>query len=306
MIKSMAVIFAAPFLVTSVTSLADVSINSNDGNSLFFSEKLTGENIDNNAWSKLYFISGSKKIDVSLQDRYFLENDDGSISKKSPTGNYILFYIVLYCFILFYIVLYCFILFYSVLGERVSLGDGTDKYIDRAYCSVIDMRNGCIVSDWDGEACGYDWVKSKDVLASSEDKDADVFDFKAMRPSINIKNTQQVIANKYSLENMLRCEPLNKTNVDAYHLFLKANKAYSSSIKESMLDYLRSLSEKEVKNKSMLFGKPRDNSQSKAYLIAGDKVRIIQTSANGRWVNIGYINKKNNPLIAWVEAVNLN
>lgn len=286
MIKSMAVIFAAPFLVTSVTSLADVSINSNDGNSLFFSEKLTGENIDNNAWSKLYFISGSKKIDVSLQDRYFLENDDGSISKKSPTGN--------------------FILFYSVSGERVSLGDGTDKYIDRAYCSVIDMRNGCIVSDWDGEACGYDWVKSKDVLASSEDKDADVFDFKAMRPSINIKNTQQVIANKYSLENMLRCEPLNKTNVDAYHLFLKANKAYSSSIKESMLDYLRSLSEKEVKNKSMLFGKPRDNSQSKAYLIAGDKVRIIQTSADGRWVNIGYINKKNNPLIAWVEAVNLN
>lgn len=286
MIKSMAVIFAAPFLVTSVTSLADVSINSNDGNSLFFSEKLTGENIDNNAWSKLYFISGSKKIDVSLQDRYFLENDDGSISKKSPTGNYILFY--------------------SVSGERVSLGDGTDKYIDRAYCSVIDMRNGCIVSDWDGEACGYDWVKSKDVLASSEDKDADVFDFKAMRPSINIKNTQQVIANKYSLENMLRCEPLNKTNVDAYHLFLKANKAYSSSIKESMLDYLRSLSEKEVKNKSMLFGKPRDNSQSKAYLIAGDKVRIIQTSADGRWVNIGYINKKNNPLIAWVEAVNLN
>ncbi|HDX8595724.1 TPA: hypothetical protein RQN60_002035, partial [Aeromonas dhakensis] len=189
--------------------------------------------------------------------------------------------------------------------EMVSLGDGTEKYVDRAYCSVIDMRNGCIVSDWDGEACGYDWVKSKDVLASSEDKGAEVFDFKVMRPSINIKSTPQVIANKSSLENMLRCDPLNKTNVDIYQLFLKANKEYSSTIKESMLDYLRSLSEKEVKNKSMLFSNSNENSQSKAYLIAGDKVRVIQASADGRWVNIGYINKKNNPLIAWIEAVNL-
>ncbi|HEB4979112.1 hypothetical protein [Aeromonas dhakensis] len=285
MIKSMAVIFVAPFLVTSVTAIADVSINSNDGSSLFFSGKLTGENIDNNAWGKLYYISESKKVELSLQDRYYLENDAGSISKKSPTGNYILFY--------------------SVSGEMVSLGDGTEKYVDRAYCSVIDMRNGCIVSDWDGEACGYDWVKSKDVLASSEDKGAEVFDFKVMRPSINIKSTPQVIANKSSLENMLRCDPLNKTNVDIYQLFLKANKEYSSTIKESMLDYLRSLSEKEVKNKSMLFSNSNENSQSKAYLIAGDKVRVIQASADGRWVNIGYINKKNNPLIAWIEAVNL-
>ena len=281
----MAVIFVAPFLVTSVTAIADVSINSNDGSSLFFSGKLTGENIDNNAWGKLYYISESKKVELSLQDRYYLENDAGSISKKSPTGNYILFY--------------------SVSGEMVSLGDGTEKYVDRAYCSVIDMRNGCIVSDWDGEACGYDWVKSKDVLASSEDKGAEVFDFKVMRPSINIKSTPQVIANKSSLENMLRCDPLNKTNVDIYQLFLKANKEYSSTIKESMLDYLRSLSEKEVKNKSMLFSNSNENSQSKAYLIAGDKVRVIQASADGRWVNIGYINKKNNPLIAWIEAVNL-
>lgn len=285
MIKSMVVIFAIPFWVTSVTALADVAINSNDGSSLFFSGKLTGENIDNNAWSKLYYITGSKKVELSLQDRYYLENDAGSISKKSPTGNYILFY--------------------SVSGEKVSLGDGTEKYVDRAYCSVIDMRNGCIVSDWDGEACGYDWTTRKDVLASSEDKGADVFDFKAMRPSTNIKITQQVIANKYSLENMLRCEPINKTNIDTYQNFLKANKEYTSTIKESMLDYLRSLSEKEVKNKSILFSNPNDNSHSKAYLIAGDKVRIIQESADGRWVNIGYINKKNNPLIAWVEAVNL-
>ncbi|HDX8404059.1 TPA: hypothetical protein RQN00_004182 [Aeromonas dhakensis] len=285
MIKSMVVIFVTPFLVTSVAALADVSINSSDGGSLFFSGKLTGENIDNNAWGKLYYISGSKKVELSLQDRYYLENDAGSISKKSPTGNYILFY--------------------SVSGEMVSLGDRTEKYVDRAYCSVIDMRNGCIVSDWDGEACGYDWVKSKDVLASSEDKGAEVFDFKVMRPSINIKSTPQVIANKSSLENMLRCDPLNKTNVDIYQLFLKANKEYSSTIKESMLDYLRSLSEKEVKNKSMLFSDPNENSQSKAYLIAGDKVRVIQESADGRWINIGYINKKNNPLIAWIEAVNL-
>ena len=285
MIKNMAAILAISFLATSVTALADVTVSNNDSRSLLFSEKLTGDYIDKNAWRKLYYISENKKTEISLQDRYYLENSDNGISKKSPSGNYTLFY--------------------SVSGENLSLEDGTEKYVDRAYCSVIDMRDGCIVSDWDGEACGYDWVNGKDILASSEEKEADVFDFTAMRPLINKESAQQVIASEVSMKNILRCEPPNKNNIEAYQLLLKHNKEYSSNINESILDYLWSLPEKGVKNKSMLFDKPHENSKTKAYLIAEDKVKIIQKSSDGRWVNIGYINRKKVPLISWIEASNL-
>src|SRR5574344_2002946 len=142
--KVMAIFVASLFFVTGIT-YADVYINAASGNSLLFSQKRSGDGIVNNAWSKLYFVSGGNKTELVSQGRYY----EGG-SKKSPSGNYILFY--------------------SVSGEFVSLEDGTDKYVDRAYCSVIDMRDGCIVSDWDGEACGYDWVNNQDILASSAEK----------------------------------------------------------------------------------------------------------------------------------------
>ena len=73
----------------------------------------------------------------------------------------------------------------SVSGGTVEFNDGTTKYTDRVYCSVVDMSNGCIFSDWDVEACRYTWMEGKDVLANSENAGTDVFDFNSMQSSIN-------------------------------------------------------------------------------------------------------------------------
>lgn len=277
--KVMAIFVASLFFVTGIT-YADVYINAASGNSLLFSQKRSGDGVVNNAWSKLYFVSGGNKTELVSQGRYY----EGG-SKKSPSGNYILFY--------------------SVSGEFVSLEDGTDKYVDRAYCSVIDMRDGCIVSDWDGEACGYDWVNNQDILASSAEKGADIFDFMAMRPSINMSNSQRLMNNEESVKNLLRCSPPNRTNVEAYQVLLKSNNKYFSNIRDGMLRYLINLPGMEVKNKTPLFSEPNSNSKSKAYLISGDKVKFIQNSPDGRWINIAYINSKKVPLITWIEAINV-
>lgn len=277
--KVMAIFVASLFFVTGIT-YADVYINAASGNSLLFSQKRSGDGVVNNAWSKLYFVSGGNKTELVSQGRYY----EGG-SKKSPSGNYILFY--------------------SVSGEFVSLEDGTDKYVDRAYCSVIDMRDGCIVSDWDGEACGYDWVNNQDILASSAEKGADIFDFMAMRPSINMSNSQRLMNNEESVKNLLRCSPPNRTNVEAYQVLLKSNNKYFSNIRDGMLRYLINLPDMEVKNKTPLFSEPNSNSKSKAYLISGDKVKFIQNSPDGRWINIAYINSKKVPLITWIEAINV-
>jgi len=59
------------------------------------------------------------------------------------------------------------------------------------------------------------------------------------------------------------------------------------------------------KNKEYLFSEPNSNSKLKAYLISGDEVKVISTSTNNQWINIGYINKNGSPLIAWIEASDL-
>lgn len=75
------------------------------------------------------------------------------------------------------------------------------------------MSNGCIVSDWDGEACGYIWAGGKDVLANSEDAGSDVFDFNAMRPSINKMQNKLFSLDIRCTNSMLRCDVPLKENI---------------------------------------------------------------------------------------------
>ncbi|MEY8712107.1 hypothetical protein [Mangrovibacter phragmitis] len=131
------------------SAYADIEVKSQNGNSVIFIQPRYGDNIELDAWGKLIFSQNGKKIDLSRADRYYTEN--GS-SKVSPGGNYLVVN--------------------SVAGDYLDSGDGAKQYVSRSYCSVIDMRNGCIVSDWDGEACSYQWNKSQDILSGSDDNDA--------------------------------------------------------------------------------------------------------------------------------------
>ncbi|TGB80760.1 hypothetical protein FEK47_23480 [Escherichia sp. E3659] len=274
----LSIIFLAIF--TTNISYADIEIKSPEGGRLIFSQEKKGEHYDNNSWGKIVFSRNAYSADLSRSDRYYIEN--GS-SKPSPSGKYLIVT--------------------SVSGGYVEFGDGEKKYTDKAYCSVVDMTNGCIVSDWDGEACGYSWVGNKDVLASSGDVNADKFDFQSMRPMINKTIDDFSGIDEREVANMLRCDSPSKENINAYQRMAKENKKMKRVVLEYISGYLSGITEKStVKTKSNLFSLPNDNSKTSAYLVPGDKVRIIQISPDNEWVNIGYINKKGSPLISWVKA----
>jgi hypothetical protein len=259
---------------------ADVTIKSPVGGSLIFSQKKKGEYYDNNSWGKIIFSNRNYSADLSRSDRYYTE--DG-YSKVSPSGKYLIVN--------------------SVSGGDVEFGDGTSKYSDRAYCSVVDMTNGCIVSDWDGEACGYTWVGNKDVLASSEEAGADIFDFNSMRPSINEMKNKPSSLDVRRASNILRCDTPSKGNINNYQQLAKENENTKIIVTNAISGYLRGIArESSMNSKSNLFTAPDNNSQTKAYLVSGDKVKIIQNSPDNKWVNIGYINAKGTPLVAWVKA----
>lgn len=71
-------------------------------------------------------------------------------------------------------------------------------------------------------------------------------------------------------------------------------------------EYLNEITEiSTVKTKLNLFALPNDNNKTSAYLVPGDKVRVIQASPDNKWINIGYINAKSSPLISLVRTETL-
>ena len=106
-----------------------------------------------------------------------------------------------------------------------------------------------------------------------------------------------------SVENFMRCDAPRKENINSYQEFAKKNKESKKIINNQIVNYLkRDLTELTVKAKATLFTTPDESSKTKAYLIAGDRVKKIQNSPDNEWINIGYINKKRTPLVAWIKA----
>ncbi|EAU6968643.1 hypothetical protein EIM95_23205 [Salmonella enterica] len=165
------------------------------------------------------------------------------------------------------------------------------------------MSNGCIVSDWDGEACEYTWVEGKDVLASSEEVGADIFDFNSMRPSIIKMKDKLSLLDARGVSNFLRCDAPSIENIDKYQQLARENKSNKKIALDAILSFLHSRKEESsVIERASLFAAPNNSSQTKNYLIPGDKIKVIQYSSDRKWVNVGYINPKNIPLITWIKS----
>lgn len=259
--------------------MAEQKISSPNGNSVVFMQKKQGNNIDPNAWGKIYFIHGGQKHDLSRGNRYYIKD---SSSKMSPSGEYLKLI--------------------SISGDYLVLDDGSEKYTDRAYCSVIDMKDGCVVSDWDGEACSYDWEKNKDVLSEYPDGHGEKFDFLSLRPRMKFSHDPFSSYSSYDVNNLLRCDAPNESNINEYQSLMDENSESKRIVSVEIVNYLNSLKiTLTLSRKSTLHTSPEYDAKSKGYLIYGDTVKVIRSTQDNKWVNIGYINSKGIPLVAWIK-----
>lgn len=72
---------------------------------------------------------------------------------------------------------------------------------------------------------------------------------------------------------------------------------------DAILSFLNGRKEElSINEKASLFSAPNNSSQTRSYLIPGDKVKLIQYSHDKKWVNVGYVNPKNMPLITWIKS----
>ena len=259
---------------------ADVEINSPFGTKLIFSDKKSGEKFDQDAWGKLTYSDNKHRYDLSIENRYFTE--DGS-SELSPSGKYIVVNSVEYGYVEDY--------------------DGEKTFRDKAYCNVIDMRDGCIVSEWDGWACSYNWKKDKDILSSSDEEGAETFDFLSQRPKIKRAINRMALFEVERIQRYLLCDAPGTDNINIYQKLAKESKKAKPLVIPAIKSYLSSIKEvKALEKKSFLYASPDNNSKLKSYLIAGDKVKIINKSEDNQWLNVAYIKANGDPLIAWIKV----
>jgi len=279
MLKIWAVFFCFIFFFISGSLNAKLVIRASNGNEIVYSDEKVGSNTDPHAWSKIYFVNRGQKYDLSRGDRYYTEN--GS-SKVSPSGKYLKII--------------------SISGGYVTLEDGTETYTDRAYCSVVDMDNGCIVSDWDGEACSYNWAEDKDVLSEYPDGSGEKFDFLSLRPKMKISHNPLSTYSLFDINNLLRCDAPGQRNINEYQRLINKNPNAKNPVSSAVKKYLNSLKASLViSGNTPLYASPDSNAKTKAYLIADDRVKVIQFSKDSNWINIGYINSKGMPLITWIK-----
>ncbi|QLC83807.1 hypothetical protein ED5_3167 [Enterobacter roggenkampii] len=124
-----------------------------------------------------------------------------------------------------------------------------------------------------------------------------------MRPSINKMKNKLSSLDIRRASNMLRCDAPSKENIDKYQQLAKEDEKTKKIVINAISDYLQSIeNEASINSKTYLFTAPDSNAQTKAYLVPGDKIKIIQYSSDNKWVKIGYINSKGSPLVAWVKA----
>jgi len=105
---------------------------------------------------------------------------------------------------------------------------------------------------------------------------------------------------------MLRCDKTSKLNTNKYQQLVKENKKVNGIVTNAISDYLHTIeNESSINGNTYLFTSPGNHTQTKVYLVSGDKVKIIQYFSDNLWVNIGCINQGNAPIVAWAKADSL-
>lgn len=198
-------------LLFSLTCKADIIIKSNFETNLLFTDKKEGGNYDRGSWGKIIFIKNKAMIDLSKSERIYASSD---YSELSPSGIYLKVN--------------------SINRDYLSMKGKPKNAVDKTYCTIIDMRNGCIITDWDGEICGYEWKINEDVLTSADNTVARDFNFISLRPNLGKVKKSFSLLSKFEVKNLLRCDEPSKENITIYKRMAEENKENSILIKKSL------------------------------------------------------------------------
>jgi len=209
----------------------------------------------------------------------------------------------------------------------VSSGPGQpESVLAREYCSMIEVRTGCITADQTGEICGAGWKVGWPAQWGTDEQTDTML--KSDRPSASrqlgfIRAGQPpklTIRDDSGADNLLRCDPPSHDNRETYQkiaIALDAAGAHNdarliaSSLSKANSNSVGTSVPAAVENghriafvsvqKATLYTAPDDASASRAYLVQNDVVMVLKQSPVG-WAYVDYVNASGKHLLRWIKA----
>ncbi|MDF3083130.1 hypothetical protein [Burkholderia sola] len=210
----------------------------------------------------------------------------------------------------------------------VSTGQGQpETVLNREYCSMIEIKTGCITAEQTGEVCGAGWQPSQGAQWGTDSQTSMMLT--RDRPSASNKLASidagqpphLLMRNASGADNLLRCDPPSSTNREVYRKIAAALKADGARFDAQLIDTALSkgssssagtavAQEAAVADgltatvsvaKATLFTAPDDGNASRAYLVQNDVVTVLKQSPNG-WAYVDYVNASGKHLLRWIKA----
>ncbi|MDE1141856.1 MAG: hypothetical protein PW999_19860 [Paraburkholderia tropica] len=220
---------------------------------------------------------------------------------------------------------------YVVIGRiesgTISSGPGeAESPVSREYCSMIEIRTGCVTADQTGEICGAGWQDDRPEQWGSDDQ-TNLMQ-KDDRPSANrlLRRyraglpMRSLLGSEFGANNLLRCDPPSLTNLEAYQQVSAALRAAGIKDEARLID--EALSKKSSGNggaaalptastqhdkatvsakKAELYTAPDDAHLSRSYLIQNDEVVVLRLLPVD-WAYVDYVNASGKHLRRWIKA----
>jgi hypothetical protein len=209
----------------------------------------------------------------------------------------------------------------------VFTGQGQpETVLNREYCSMIEIKTGCITAEQTGEICGAGWQPSQGAQWGTDSQTS--MTLTRDRPSasnqlvsINAGQPPHLLMRDASgADNLLRCDPLSSANRESYRKIAAALKVDGARFDAQLID--TALSKGSVTSvgtpvgqgagvegptavvsvvKATLFTAPDDATASRAYLVQNDVVTVLKQSPTG-WAYVDYVNASDKHLLRWIKA----
>lgn len=209
----------------------------------------------------------------------------------------------------------------------VSTGQGQpDTVLNREYCSMIEIKTGCITAEQTGEICGAGWQPSQGAQWGTDSQTSMMLT--RDRPtasnklaSINAGQPARLLMRDASgADNLLRCDPPSSANRESYRKIAAALKADGAHFDAQLIDTALSkgsatsvgtpaAQEAGVEGptaavsvaKATLFTAPDEATASRAYLVQNDVVTVLKQSPTG-WAYVNYVKATGKHLFGWVRV----
>lgn len=207
----------------------------------------------------------------------------------------------------------------------VSTGPGQpESVLDREYCSMIEVRTGCITADQTGEICGAGWEVGRPAQWGT-DEQTDMM-LKSDRPSATRqlgfidagRPPKLTIRDDSGVDNLLRCDPPSPDNRESYRKIAIALDVAGAHMDARLIDSALSSAggsatgasapramEAEHRatvsaQKATLYLAPDEAHATRAYLVRNDAVTVLKRLRIG-WAYVDYVIHSGKHVLRWIK-----